>query len=1089
MQKKRFCKSLVLVLLMVFTTIPAFAQGKGISGTVTDKSGEPVVGATIAEKETSGRGTSSDLDGKFSMVLTPRGATLVISYIGMKTLEVLVKNQTSFQIVLEENTQSLEDVVVIGYGTSRKRDLTGSIASVSGKELSKIPVSNVAAAMTGRLPGVQITSADGSPDAEILIRVRGGGSVTGDNSPLYIVDGFPVSSISNISPADIESIDVLKDASSTAIYGSQGANGVVIITTKSAQGGKTRISYNGFIQTKKLSKRMDVLNTYEYVMYNYELAALGGTDGIKSFENTFGVYEDLDLYQHIKGIDWQNDMFGATTISKQHNISVTGGSDKTNFSLSGNYNYDGGLMVGNDFTRLGLNFKLNHEISDKLKLSFNSRVSDTEVNGSGSSGDSHKIRTTQAVTSMATKGISEFVVVDPLTMTEDELHQYNQARMSLTEQAAQYWKKKNSRTFNFTGALDWKIMKGLGYRLELGYDYGFNETQNYWGRYTNNASYVGGLPLIGWTKENTSKYRIANLLTYNFNIDMHKFNVLLGQEASSYSRNNNYIYSTGYGVDLDPNKIFANLGLGSGTISISSTENPLENFASFFGRVNYNYLDKYLVTLTAREDGTSKFKPGNQWGFFPAASVAWRISEEGFMESLDNVSNLKLRFGYGEAGNVRIGNTLYKLDYSIKSDNTYGVGDIANNYYSATNSQLPNPDLKWETTITRDLGLDFGLWNDKFTGVVDVYWNTTKDLLLASAIIAPGYSTQYQNVGQTSNKGIEFSFNSEIINRNNININANFNIGFNRSRIDALSKGVDYQEYSSGWAGTDIKGFYDYRVKVGDPVGMMYGYITDGYYTTDDFVYWNSASDYKLADGVPNTGLLGGAIGIRPGTIKFKDISGPDGVPDGNVDEANDRTYIGNANPDFVGGFGLNSSFYGFDFSFMFNFVYGNEIYNANKIATSQRYRVNNSNLLNIMNSENSYRYLDANGTIVTDLATLKEMNETGANTKQYWSPHSFGNAVVALHSWAIEDGSYLRLQNVTLGYTVPKKLSKRIWSESIRAYCTLNNVFVLTNYTGYDPEVNTAARSSSTSAVTPGVDYSGYPKSFSCTFGLNLTF
>jgi outer membrane receptor protein involved in Fe transport len=305
-------------------------------------------------------------------------------------------------------------------------------------------------------------------------------------------------------------------------------------------------------------------------------------------------------------------------------------------------------------------------------------------------------------------------------------------------------------------------------------------------------------------------------LTYDFKLDEHRFNVLVGQEATSYASHENYIYATGFGVDLEPEKIFSNLGLGSGTTSISSTDDPLENFASFFGRVNYNYLDKYLLTLTAREDGSSKFKPGpNQWGFFPAAAAAWRISEEDFMRGLDDITNLKLRFGYGEAGNVRIGNTLYKLDYSIKSSKTYGVGDVANNYYSATNSQLPNPDLKWETTITRNLGLDFGLWKDRLTGVVDVYWNTTKDLLLASSIVAPGYTTQYQNVGQTSNKGVEFSFNTYIVERKNFTLSANFNIGFNRSNVDELSNGVEYQEYSSGWAGTDMKGVYDFRVAVG----------------------------------------------------------------------------------------------------------------------------------------------------------------------------------------------------------------------------------------------------------------------------------
>ena len=1084
MQKNHFCRGLLVLMWIVSVSIPVFGQGKVLTGTIVDDFGDPVVGATVVEKETPGNGTTTDLDGKFSFNLTQRGKTLVVSYVGMLTQEVSVNGKTNFNIKLEENTVAMEDVVVVGYGTMRKRDLTGAVASVSGQQLAKLPVANVATAMAGRLPGVQITTADGSPDAEILIRVRGGGSVTGDNSPLYIVDGFPVSSISDVSPADIESIDVLKDASSTAIYGSQGANGVVIITTKSAKGGKTKVNYSGFLQNKRLSKRLDVMDTYEYVMYNYELAAFGGEDGIKNFEKTFGVYEDLDLYKYIEPNDWQEDMFGANVTSKQHSLSVTGGTDKTQFALSGNYNYDGGLMENNDYTRLGLNFKMNHDISDKLKLSFNMRMADTEVNGAGTSGDTYKVRTTQALTSMATRGLTEFIIPDLSSMTEDELEEYNRSTMSLSEQAAQYWKRKNNRTFNFTSALDWNIIQGMTYRLEAGYDFGFNETKNYWGQYTNNASYVGGLPLVDWTKENTNKYRVANTLTYNFNLDVHRINAMVGQEVTSYQRQNNYVYSTGYGVELTPDKIFANLGLGA-TSRISSSVSPKENFSSFFGRVNYNYLDRYLVTLTAREDGTSKFRPGpNQWGFFPAASAAWRMSEEEFMSGQSLFSNLKLRLSYGEVGNVRIGNTLYKLDYSIKNSKTYSIGDQPNNYYGATNSQLPNPDLKWETTITRDLGLDFGLWDDRISGMVDVYWNTTKDLLIASSIVAPGYTTQYQNVGQTSNRGIEFSFNSYLIEKKNMTFSANFNIGFNRSNVDKLAEGVDVQEYASGWASTDMKGYYDFHVRVGKPVGMMYGFVTDGYYTTDDFEYWNSTTDYKLKAGVPDIGLLGGVIGVRPGTVKFKNLD-----DDATKVDENDRTYIGNANPDFVGGFGLNATYHGFDASMLFSFVYGNDVYNANKIATSQRYRTTYTNLLNSMNSANSYRYLDASGEIVTDLATLKAMNEEGANKKNMWSPHSFGNAVTALHSWAIEDGSFLRLQNVTLGYTLPRDVSMRVGCEQFRVYCTLNNVFVLTNYSGYDPEVNTALRNSSTSGITPGVDYSGYPKSLSTTIGLNLTF
>ncbi|HRZ96870.1 MAG TPA: SusC/RagA family TonB-linked outer membrane protein, partial [Paludibacter sp.] len=440
----------ILGILFCFST-QLWAQQKTISGTVKDSGGEPIIGASIIAKG-SGQGTITDFDGKFTLNVNTTVKTLTVSYVGMKQQEVTITGGT-LKIVLEDDAQALDDVVVIGYGTAKKRDLTGSVTSIQGKAISQIPVTGTAQALTGRLAGVQVTTTDGSPDAEILMRVRGGGSITQDNTPLYIVDGFPASNINNISPGDIQSIDVLKDASSTAIYGSSGANGVVIITTKSAQGGKTQVSYNGFMQSKTLAKRLEVLNPYEYALLNYELAAFSGEDGIKSYNSRFGVYEDIDLYKFEKGIDWQNDLFGASTISQQHNVSLTGGNDKTKFSLSSTYNYDGGLMENNNYTRFTTNFKLNHEISKSLKANFNLRFADTEVNGSGSSGGTYKIRTSQAVTSPATLGLSGQVIVDPALLSEEEYEEWQRANMTLSEQAQQYWKRRNDRTFNFLGSL------------------------------------------------------------------------------------------------------------------------------------------------------------------------------------------------------------------------------------------------------------------------------------------------------------------------------------------------------------------------------------------------------------------------------------------------------------------------------------------------------------------------------------------------------------------------------------------------------------------------------------------------------------
>lgn len=1084
MDLKRMTKRACLSFLMSMLCLTIFAQGHQVSGIVKDATGEPMIGANVMVKGTT-NGTITDFDGNFTLSGVKASDVLVFSYIGCITQEIKVGNQTKFDVTLKDDAQALEEVVVIGYGTTKKKDLTGSVASVGGETLAKVPVTSAAEALTGRLPGVQITTTDGSPDAEMIIRVRGGGSVTGDNSPLYIVDGFPVSNINDIAPSDIETIDVLKDASSTAIYGSQGANGVVIITTKSSKGGKTKVSYNGYMQSKRLAKRKEVLDNYEYVLANYELAALEGESALKTFEKNFGVWDDLYLYNSVAATDWQDDMFGSDVISQSHNISLQGGNEKTKFSLSLTYQKDGGLMVNNDYSRITGNFKLSHEIAKNLNFDFNARLSDATTNGSGTSGGNYKVRTSQAVTSRPVKGLQGFTEVDPSQLSDEEYDQWVRDNMTLTEQSQQYWKRKYQKNYSFNGGLTWEAIKGLKFRVEAGYSWGFNETQNWWGHTTSNASYVGGLPLADWTKANTRKLREAATITYDFDLkDDHKFNLMIGQEINMGMGDQNYMKADHFSKELSAEKVFANFGLADGTLTTTSKVNANDNLASFFGRFNYNYKDRYLLTLTMRADGSSKFAPGNQWGYFPAAALAWRINQESFMEGTEDwLSNLKLRLSYGTVGNNRIASTMYMMTYGINTAKAYGIGDKVNNYYSATNTQLANPNLKWETTITRNIGLDFGFFDEKISGTIEAYWNSAKDLLIERSIVAPGYKTTMENTAETSNKGIEFSLNAFILEKKNYSLSANFNIGYNKSNVEKLANGLDRMEFASGWAGTDLKGYNDFLVEVGSPLGQIVGWVTDGYYTTADFSsYDESSKKYILKDGVPSVGMLGGRAGVRPGTIKFKDLNN-----DGVVDD-NDRTIIGNATPEITGGFGFNGTFYGFDASLMFNYVIGKDIYNAEKISSTQQYRTNNPNLLDIMNSSNRYTYIDEKGGLVTDLATLAAMNE-GVNAKQYWTPWSFGNAVAVPHSWAVEDGSFLRLQNVTVGYTLPTSITKKFACEQFRIYCTLNNVFVLTDYSGYDPEVNSSIRGDKASGLTPGVDYSCYPKSFSWTLGLNLTF
>ena len=1075
--------TLVAMLLLLGGVV---AQAQTVKVNVKDSSGEAVIGASVIEQGTRNGGIT-DFDGNFTLKST--GKPVVISYIGMKTKTVDVKGKSSINVVLEDDNTTLNDVVVIGYGSVRKKDLTGSVATVTGQDLVKVPVANVSEALTGKMAGVNITTTDGSPDAEVLIRVRGGGSITGDNSPLIVIDGFQGGSLSDLSPNDIEDITVLKDASSTAIYGSEGANGVILITTKNAKAGKTQVNYNGYLQTKTVAKRMDVLDTYQYVMSNYEFASLRGESAMNSFYRQFGVYDDLYLYKSQEPIDWQEDLFGQNVLSQSHNVSLQGGTDKTKFNLSGTYDYNAGLMPNNDFSRYAFLFKLNHDINKKLKFSMTARVNDQIANGQGTQGGTYKVRTEQTLYGVATKGLSGMITPDFSTMSDDEIVEWQRSNMSLAEQSEQYWRRRNNRGFVFNGALDWTTpLKGLKAHLEGGYTYGFNEVKNWYGSTTTQASYVGGKPLADWTKTNTSSIRESFTLTYDTKLNkIHHLNVMGGQEYRSSRSAYNKMDANNLSEAFSAEQVFANYGLGT-MQAMTGNVSADQNKVSFFGRINYTLLDRYLLTVTLREDGSSQFADGHQWGFFPAAAASWRIIEEPWMVSTHNwLSNLKLRLSYGKVGNDKLPSYMFSQLYNTNSGSKrYGVGDVANSHLAVT-TVLANPMLTWEKRTTRNIGIDFGLFHERITGNIDVYWNNTDDLLIQHDIAAPGYSTVWENSASTSNKGVELTLNAAIIQAKNFKLNANFNIGFDKSNVKSLANGLEEMPFKSGWASSDNKNQEDYIVRVGDPIGLVYGWLSDGYYTTADFESYDPATNtYKLKEGVASTTLLGGTIGIRPGTMKLKDLDG-NGVVD-----ADDRTVIGDTNPDFAGGFGFNGEIYNFDFNVNFTYKVGNDIYNANKIQTSSRYRAGTyPNMRADMSQSNAYSYLNPEtGSLLKTLEELAYWNEggNGQSPKAMWSPFSTGDAVVVPTDWALDDASFLRLQSVTIGYTVPKTLTKKFGVERLRAYVTGTNLFVITSYPGFDPEVSSYVRNSSYSGVTPGIDFSSYPKSRAFTFGLNVT-
>jgi TonB-linked SusC/RagA family outer membrane protein len=1073
-------KALLSVLLLLCFSF-AWSQTRKVTGKITkENSTEALSGVSVTVKGSS-TGTSTNNEGQFTITVPEnKSVVLVFSSVGYKTREVSISTQTNVDVTLTEEASTLNDVVVIGYGTARKKDLAGPTASIGASQLEKIPVSSAAEAITGRLAGVQVTTTDGAPGAEIVIRVRGGGSVTQDNSPLYIVDGFPVGSINDIAPTDIATIDILKDASSAAIYGARGANGVVIITTKSAKAGKTVISYNGYGQARTLPNKLDVLSPYEFALAQYEYAKLRGQTDVDNFTKYFGVYDDLELYKFQKGTDWQEELFGNPAKSQQHNLSITGGTAKTKMSFSLANNTDEGLIVGSGYQRNYLNFKLNHEISNALKFDFSSRFTHTVVDGAGTSGSS-QLRLSDAINTRPVNGLADQIVLDPNSTADDNYEDFLKSMINPLDLAAQDYRKRTNKALNLNTAVSWSIIKDLVLRSEGGFDINFGQNRRYYGPLTGESRNVGlNLPLGEITNTERRGYRLSNTLNYLKAFGRHDFNFLLGQELVGGELGfTEFDRRKVFPINVTPEIMFDNMALGTADRHTTFKE-PGNKLSSFFGRVIYQLDNKYIFQLIARADGSSRFAQGNQWGFFPSASFAWKVSQEDFMENLDMVSDLKLRLSYGEAGNNRIDANLFRAVFALSDNRPIGMGNVGQTYYTYNSNLLPNPDIKWETTVTRNAGLDFGFWRNKLAGSVDFYYNTTKDLLVESDIPQYlGFSKQMRNIGQTSNRGIELALNGNIISKKDLQVSATFNIGFNRSKIDKLD-GVNEKAFNSNWAGTDLKTQDDYRVIVGQTVGLMYGYVTDGFYTTDDFSAYNPSASrpYVLKPGVADVGAFMGGISVRPGVLKLRDLDG-----DGVITPA-DRTIIGKAQPKHSGGFGLNATYKGFDVAGFFNWVYGTDIYNTGKIAFNMLYRTTYGNMLNTVNSDNRYKYIDESGNLVTDLESLAKLNANAS----IWSPFSMGTASPVFHSYAVEDGSFLRLNNVTLGYSLPKNLISRLRMTKFRVYGTVYNAFLWTNYTGYDPEV-TATRNSSYSALTPGVDYSAYPKSRNYTVGVNVTF
>ncbi|MBF4485628.1 MULTISPECIES: TonB-dependent receptor [unclassified Flavobacterium] len=1069
--KGTHCCFAVVFLLCLLTSNRMNAQTVTLEGTVKDAAGLTLPGVNVLEKGTK-NGASTDFDGRYKLKLSNPKAIVTYSFIGFKTKEEAVAGKSKLDVVLSEDSNALNEVVVVGYGSVKKSDLTGAVSSISGNELKKVPVSNIAEALTGRIAGVQVTSSEGSPDADIKIRVRGGGSLTQDASPLIIVDGFPVNSMSDIAASNVESMTVLKDAASTAIYGSRGANGVIIITTKTGKNGKMDVSFNMFYGMKTMANDIDVLPVDDFVKWQYEYALLSQTDKTimsdpNSYTKYFGNWQDRDLYNGVKGTDWQKQIYGRRGEVSSRDLGIRGGTDKLSYNFNYAYYDEKAIMVGSDYKRNNLSLALKNKASDKIDLGFTVRYSDTKINGGGANEQNE----VSSLDSRLRHSVGYSPIPMPGLTTDNDDQSVNSYLVNPFLAISDNNRQQSRKNYNLLGSFGWKLAENLKFQSDLGLDnYNYQDYRFYGSStYFSSTAKVGaGKPAMVMSDRKDVRFRNANTLNYDFkNIlgENHHLTALLGEEMITTTSNNVTTTMLNYPGFFDLNDARKLTTQGT-PFSVDNFYSPDDKLLSFFGRVNYDYKDRYLLTASFRADGSSRFMDDNRWGYFPAAAAAWKISEESFLKNTSWLNLLKLRLSYGEAGNnnIPVGQTVQSY---MSNTNSYINGFES---YWAPSSVLANPNLKWETTVTQNVGLDFGFFKNRLNGTFDVYKNVTHDLLIEFPVGGTGYKTQYRNMGETQNTGFEATVNFVAIERENFGLNFSVNVGINKNRINSLGV-MDNFGVNTNWASTDIGN--DYAVNVGSPMGLMYGYQSAGRYEVSDFDY--TGGKYILKSGVVDASSAIGSA-VQPGMMKLKNT---DGSADNKV-TASDQTIIGNANPKSTGGLVINANAYGFDLSAAFNWTIGNDIYNANKAEFSTSNRNGQyKNLSTEMADGTRWTNLDpASGQLVTDPATLEALN---ANTTM-WSPYM---QKFMFTDWAVEDGSFFRLNNLTLGYSTPQALTSKLGVSKLRFYFTATNVFIITNYSGPDPEVSTKRKT----PLTPGVDYSAYPRSRQLVFGLNLNF
>ena len=1023
MNQKVCIQRMFMSLIFSVMYLLSFAQTRQISGMVKDMSGEPVIGVNVSVKGT-GNGSITDLDGKFTIPNVKEKDVLVVSYIGYLTQSVSVGKQTSFIITLKEDTQALDEVVVVGYGVQKKRDLSGAVSSVKSRDITAIPTTNALEALQGKVAGLDLTASSGKAGADLSFTIRGERSLKASNAPLILVDGIDYGTTLDINPSDIESIEVLKDASSTAIYGTRGANGIIIVTTKKGKAGKSKVSLNAFASINMISSYPSIMNGAEYAQLKREAYRDQTTNEYLPDEQVFTVAQELEYVREGVSTDYR-DLMMSNGFNQNYELSITGGTEKTQHSISLGYRGENGLFKNDNYKRLNARVALDHKLLENLKIGTNITYTYKDQN------------TRRDPLNMCNK-------IVPLSKPYDESGEvvrfpapgYNSQTNPLVDDVDGAV-KDNTKATRFFGSLyaNWNITKDLLFRTTLGVDVR-NKRRGY---YCSANSLDGEGKDSKSLKEHTIESGITweNVLTYSKILGEHDFQIMGG--TSTIYKSKEYTLASGKGQTYGGN-IYHNLASNTKEVMIDSYLNE-EKLASFFGRVNYKFMDRYILTASLRADGSSLLADGHKWGYFPSVAVAWRMNEESFLKGFDELSNLKLRLSYGIVGNQNgIGNY---TTLGLTDQERYEFGD--NSYMGyLPGKELSNPNLKWEQSRTANIGLDFGFFNNRLSGTIEYYNTRTTDLIVKREINSVlGYEQMLDNLGETKSHGIDISINGDVFRTKNFTWSLGANFSQYANEIVKIDNQVDENGKPLSQPGNSWF--------VGKPIHVYYDYLPDGIYQYEDFDIKRNAYgklEYTLkptidtdGDGIADKALTR-EDNVAPGSVKIKDVNG-----DGKIN-ADDRTPI-SRDPDFTLSLNTTLKWKGFDFYMDWYGVSGRKIRNG---------------YLSESNSGGSLQG-KLNGVKVNYWTPFNPSNEF---------PRPSHNTNVTYHgSLAIQDASYIRLRTLQLGYTFPTTWIKKLQLQKLRVYATATNLLTFTDFLSYSPE------------LTPGA----YPESKQYVFGINVSF